>query len=109
MERGQYPIMHENRLTSRTKREQYPGHPSTATTMPADPKSDPMAEPDRLEVATDEAITACDGNARDAVKALIVANEFLEGRVRELQATVSNGYARGKFEPVPRNRRGWYD
>jgi hypothetical protein len=44
-------------------------------------------------VAVDQAIAACDGNARDAVKALIVANEFLEAQVRELQAAVSNGYA----------------
>ena len=26
-----------------------------------------------------------------------------------LQAAVSNGYARGKFEPVPRDRKDWYD
>jgi hypothetical protein len=77
--------------------------------MPADPKSQPASEPDRLEAATDEAITACGGNARDAVKALIVANEFLEAQVRELQAAVSNGYARGKFESVPRDRKDWYD
>jgi hypothetical protein len=49
------------------------------------------------------------GNARDAVKALIVANEFLEAQVSQLQAAVSNGYARGKFEPVPRDRTDWYD
>jgi hypothetical protein len=64
---------------------------------------------DRLEVATDEAIAACGGNVRQAVAALIVANEFLESQVRELQAAVSNGYARGKFEPVPRDRKDWYD
>ena len=48
-------------------------------------------------------------HARDAVKVLIVANEFLEAQVRELQAAVSHGYARGKFEPVPRDRKDWYD
>jgi hypothetical protein len=37
---------------------------------------------DRLEAATDQAIAACGGDARDAVKALIVANEFLEAQVR---------------------------
>jgi hypothetical protein len=41
---------------------------------------------------------------------LIVANEFLETQMKELQAAVSNGYARGKFEPVlPRDRKDWYD
>ena len=63
--------------------------------MPADPESQPGPEPDRLEVATDEAIAACGGDARDAVKALIVANEFLEALVDELRADVSKGYARG--------------
>jgi hypothetical protein len=70
---------------------------------------DQPPDPDRLEVAADQAITACGGHARNAVKALIVANEFLEAEVKQLQAAVSNGYARGKFEPVPRDRRDWYD
>ena len=56
-------------------------------------------EPDRLEAEADRAIAACGG-----VKALIVANEFLEVQVTELQAAVSNGYVR-----LPRDRKGWYD
>jgi hypothetical protein len=39
--------------------------------------------------------SACGGNARDAVKALIVANEFLEAQVEHLRADVSKGYVRG--------------
>jgi hypothetical protein len=65
--------------------------------MTVDPESQPASEPDRLEAATDQAIAACGGDARDAVKALIVANEFLEALVEELQADVSNGYARGCY------------
>jgi hypothetical protein len=49
----------------------------------------PAPELDRLEAATDQAIAACGGDARQAVTALIVANEFLEAQVRELQAAVS--------------------
>ena len=77
--------------------------------MPSDPQTQPALEPDRLEVATDRAIAACDGDARNPVKALLVTNEFLETEIAELQAAVSNGYARGKFEPVPRDRKDWYD
>ncbi len=77
--------------------------------MPQTAAPNPQADADRLEAATDQAIEACGGDARDAVKALIVANEFLEAELRELQAAVSHGYARGKFEPVPRDRRDWYD
>jgi hypothetical protein len=75
--------------------------------MSANPQPEP--DRDRLEAATDQAIAACGGDARDAVTALIVANEFLEAQVRELQAAVSNGYARGKFEAVPPDRKDWYD
>ena len=39
-------------------------------------------EPDRLEAATDQAIAACGGDARQAVTALIVANEFLSNIAR---------------------------
>ena len=77
--------------------------------MPPDTAPNPQANADRLEAAADQAIAACGGNVRNAVKALIVANEFLEAQIADLQAAVSNGYARGKFEPVPRDRKDWYD
>jgi hypothetical protein len=63
--------------------------------MPPDAATQPQAAADRLEEATDQAIAACGGDARDAVKALIIASEFLESRVAELEADVSKGYARG--------------
>jgi stage V sporulation protein SpoVS len=66
--------------------------------MPADPNSQPTSEPDRLEAATDQAIAACGGDAREAVKALIVANEFLESEVCELMQAVSHAYKRGRFK-----------
>ena len=66
--------------------------------MTADPQSQPISEPDRLEMATDEAIAACGGNPRDTVRALIVANEFLEVEVCELMQAVSHAYARKKFK-----------
>jgi hypothetical protein len=61
---------------------------------------DPQPEPDagRLEAATDQAIAACGGDARDAVKALIVANEYLESEVCELMQEVSHAYVRGRFK-----------
>ena len=77
--------------------------------MPANPENQATPEPDRLEVATDQAIAACGGDVRSAIKALIVANEYLEWEVKQLQSAVSNGYARGKFEPVPPDRKDWYD
>jgi stage V sporulation protein SpoVS len=64
----------------------------------AEPEPQSAVEPDRLETATDQAIEACGGNARDAVKALIVANEFLEQEVCELMQAVSHAYKRGRFK-----------
>jgi hypothetical protein len=64
--------------------------------------------PDDLEAAADQAITACGGDAREAVKALIVANGFLEAQVEELRASVSAGYSRRRFD-LPRDRKDWYD
>ncbi len=60
--------------------------------MTADPQSQPVSESDRLEMATDEAIAVCGGNARDA------ANEFLEVEVCELMQAVSHAYARKRFK-----------
>jgi hypothetical protein len=66
--------------------------------MPPDAAPNAQAEADRLGAAADEAIAACGGDARDAVKALIVANEFLESEVCELMLAVSHAYARGRFK-----------
>jgi hypothetical protein len=86
-------------LTMRTKREHHPTRQSTWNPlMPQDAVPDLPAEADRLEAAADEAIAACGGNARDAVKALILANEFLESEVGELMQAVSKAYARGRFK-----------
>jgi len=52
-----------------------------------------MAEPasnDHYEQACDQAIAMCGGNLRGAIKALIMANEYLEAELQELQAEVMN-------------------
>ena len=65
--------------------------------MPSAAKDQPP-DPDDLEAAADLAIAACGGDVRDAVKALIVANEFLESEVCGLMQAVSHAYARGRFK-----------
>ncbi|MCS3929587.1 Cdc6-like AAA superfamily ATPase [Bradyrhizobium elkanii] len=52
----------------------------------------PLSDAANLEAAADQAIAACGGDAREAVKALLIANEFLE---REMEERVSHGYVRG--------------
>ena len=41
----------------------------------------------------------CDGNLRSTIKALIMANEYLEVELLELQAAISSGCA-----PLPSSR-----
>jgi hypothetical protein len=67
--------------------------------MPHSAAPNPQADADRLEAAADQAIAARGGDVRDALKALIVANEFLESEVCELMQAVSHAYRRGRFKP----------
>jgi len=53
---------------------------------------------DELETAVDQAIAACDGDLRSTIRALIVANEFLESEAGELMKAVSHAYVRGRFQ-----------
>ena len=43
------------------------------------------------EQACDQAIAMCDGNLRSTIKALIMANEYLEAELEELQAAMAAG------------------
>lgn len=67
--------------------------------MHARPQPEAQTEADRLEDATRQAIAACGGDARATVKALLVANEFLEDQVCELMQAVSHAYRRGRLKP----------
>jgi hypothetical protein len=64
--------------------------------MPATPQPGAAADGD-LEAAVDQAIAACGGDPRAAVRALIVANDYLETEVGELMKAVSHAYLRGRF------------
>ncbi len=57
-------------------------------------------------MAADLAIAACGGDMRSAIRALILANEFLEA---EMQSNVSLGYMRGvKYGRLkPTRDEGW--
>jgi hypothetical protein len=43
------------------------------------------------EQACDQAIAMCDGNLRSTIKALIMANEYLELELLELRDAISSG------------------
>jgi hypothetical protein len=48
-----------------------------------------LSDVSRYEQACDQAIAMCDGNLRSTIKALIMANEFLEAELQELQTAIS--------------------
>ena len=63
--------------------------------MPSQSLTNP--EDSGLEAAVDQAIAACGGDLRATIRALIVANDYLENEVSELMKAVSHAYARGRF------------
>jgi predicted class III extradiol MEMO1 family dioxygenase len=62
---------------------------SAALSEPAS-RSEPVGSHDfnHYERACDQAIAMCDGNLRSTIKALIMANEYLEMELGQLQVTV---------------------
>ena len=65
--------------------------------MPTHPQPD-VSDEAGLEAAVDQAIAACGGDQRAAIRALIVANNYLESEVAELMKAVSHAYTRGRFQ-----------
>jgi hypothetical protein len=51
---------------------------------------------DDLEASVAAAIAACDGDLRASVRALLLANAFLEEELARARASLSRGYVRGK-------------
>ena len=65
--------------------------------MSCDPHARAGDRPE-LEEAVEQAIAACGGDVRATIRALIVANDYLENEVTELMKAVSHAYARGRFQ-----------
>ncbi len=65
--------------------------------MPLHSKPDDIDD-SGLEEAVAAAIIACGGDLRATIRALIVANNYLENEVAELMKAVSHAYARGRFQ-----------
>jgi hypothetical protein len=59
--------------------------------MSVSPFDDCHLDNSHYEQACDQAIAMCDGNLRSTIKALIMANEYLETELTELQAAISSG------------------
>jgi len=62
-----------------------------------------LSDNHRYEQACDQAIAMCDGNLRSTIKALIMANEYLETELEELQTVASNGGAPARLSRAKDN------
>jgi hypothetical protein len=63
--------------------------------MTEQPATDTSPLPD-LEADVDAVIEACGGSSRAAIRALLIANEYLSAEVERLRASRSRGYVRGR-------------
>jgi hypothetical protein len=52
---------------------------------------------DAYEEGVDQAIAACGGDLRATIKALLIANAYLEAELDSVIESVSKGYARGRL------------
>jgi hypothetical protein len=64
--------------------------------MSFSPRPNPTDESE-LEAEVEQAVAACDGDLRATIRALIVANKYLECEIGELMKAVSHAYVRGRF------------
>jgi hypothetical protein len=64
---------------------------SSSASPSASPLDSGPLDNNHYEQACDQAIAMCDGNLRSTIKALIMANEYLEAELMELQAAISSG------------------
>ena len=49
------------------------------------------------EAEVDEAIAACGGDVRAALRATLIANAYLEAEIERLTGAISAGFARGRM------------
>ena len=54
---------------------------------------------DELERDVDQAIALCGGDMRAALRAMLLANAFLDAEVQQLTRAVSLGFTRGEMSP----------
>jgi hypothetical protein len=85
-----------NPLDSKGTKEEHKLTPDAQQTPTETARTPQMSVPALLdhghyEQACDQAIAMCDGNLRSTIKALIMANEYLEAELEELQAAISAG------------------
>ena len=72
------------------------------TSAASSSQSSPPNVADELERDVDQAIALCGGDMRAALRAMLLANAFLEAEIERLTRAVSIGFTRGKMSPCRR-------
>jgi hypothetical protein len=84
-------ILPERGLTSLEQKKNIFGIVNPRENMPMSNPS--LSETGHYEHACDQAIAMCNGNLRSTIKALIMANEYLEAELEELHTAIAAGCA----------------
>ena len=74
--------------------------PASSTESHATTRAGPRGRQVQVPV---EQIAMCDGNLRSTIKALIMANEYLETELEELQTAIAAGCAPARSSDVESN------
>lgn len=101
--------IHEQITNSYSTRRQRPATFAPVTTEALSPETEkrlPESVAVDLDSEVDAAIAACGGDMRATIRALLVANRFLEQEVERTTAAVSLGYARGMITPMVARTQG---
>ena len=59
------------------------------------------AETTMVEAEVAEAIASCGGDVRAALRATLIANEYLGAEIERLTEAISTGFARGRMRKAP--------
>ena len=81
---------------------------SSSASLSASPFDSCPLDNNHYEQACDQAIAMCDGNLRSTIKALIMANEYLEAELMELQAAISSGCMPKSLPTLRATRREFF-
>jgi hypothetical protein len=68
--------------------------------MPRNVRKNPRPRP-KVEAEFAEAVASCGGDVLAALRAILIANAYLEAEIERLTEAISTGFARGRMRKAP--------
>jgi hypothetical protein len=92
--RGRMPSQGHRRIAASMRSGFNEGTPATGGMASTSVSSKTPIAHAELQATVDEVVALCGGDERAALRALVMANDYLNAEVERLQALISKGYAR---------------